>query len=264
MSKMIVNGLLVDESEANISMLNKDMQLGLSVFETMLAVDGQIDGFELHLERFQSGLERLGLELSDFDQLEALVNELLEANNLIDSRTKVRMTAMGEQYWIEAQEAPERPDTCSVILSDFVLNERSPTAGVKCGSYADNFLSLHEAHSADADEVIFLNTVGEVAEAATANVFLIKDGAMITPHLESGCLPGVTRALVMQRASAAGIEVQSRSVSLDELLDADEVFLTNTQIGVQAVERIGQIELAESPSDMTTAIKALYLLGRGK
>jgi len=258
---MIVNGKLIDTAEANISMLNKDMQLGLSVFETMLAVNGRIDGFDLHLDRFQSGLDRLGIKVKYFDELEVIVWELLVGLKLREKRVKVRMTAMGELCWIEAQEVPERSDTCSVILSESVLNERRPTAGVKCGSYADNFLALHEAQASDADEVIFLNTVGEVAEAATANVFIVKNGSLITPHLDSGCLPGVTRALVMQRASDAGINVEERAVKLEELLDADEVFITNTQIGVQAVLRIGQLELADSPGDLTVAIKALYLLG---
>ena len=264
MDKVIVNGELLsaDDAQAHVSVLNKDMQLGLSVFETMLAVDGAIDGFDLHLVRFQDGLDRLGLEVSDFDLLEESIDQLLSSNDLMDKRAKVRMTAMGELCWIEAQEVDERAESCSVILSEFVLNERRATAGIKCGSYADNFLALHEARNADADEVIFLNMVGNVAEAATANVFLVKDGVLITPHLESGCLPGVTRALVMERAEAAGIEIQDRAVSLEELLEADEVFLTNTQIGVQAVERIGQLEMEQSPGELTLAIKALYLLGR--
>jgi len=264
MDKVIVNNELLsaDDAQAHISVFNKDMQLGLSVFETMLAVDGDIDGFDLHLIRFQDGLDRLGLEVSGFDLLKESIGRLLSINKLMNKRAKVRMTAMGELCWIEAQEVDERPERCSVILSESVLNERRATAGVKCGSYADNFLALHEARNADADEVIFLNTIGDVAEAATANVFLVKGGVLITPHLESGCLPGVTRALVMERAEAAGIEIQDRAVSLEELLEADEVFLTNTQIGVQAVERIGQLELEQSPGELTLAIKALYLLGR--
>ncbi len=263
MDKLIVNGELVNATEANVSMLNKDMQLGLSVFETMLAVNGEIDGFDLHLVRLESGLDRLGFELDDFDRLDGLVRLLLSESGLLAKRAKVRITVMGELYWIEAQEVEGRPEACSVILSESLLNERRFTAGVKCGSYADNFLALHEAHQNDADEVIFLNTVGNVAEAATANVFFVKDGVLITPYLESGCLPGVTRELLIQRVMSAGIEVEDRAVTLEEFLDADEVFLTNTQIGVQAVKRIGQVEIPSCPGDLTMAARALYLLGQG-
>lgn len=260
MSKVIVNGELYDEAEASVSLLNKDMQLGLSVFETMLAVGGVIDGFDLHLVRFQNGLDRLGIEVDGFDLLGGCVGELLEENGLVDKRVKVRMTAMSEFYWIEAHEVAERAEVCSVVLSEFALNERSPVAGIKCGSYAMNYMALHEAQAAGVDEVVFLNSVGEVAEAATANVFMVKDGVLITPRLESGCLPGVTRALVLERASAAGVEVEEeRAVSLEELLDADEVFLTNTNIGVQAVERIGELELGDCPGEVTKRVRELYL-----
>ena len=259
MSKVIVNGELYDEVEANISLLNRDMQLGLSVFETMLALDGEIDGFDLHLMRFQDGMDRLGIAMEGFEELDVCVADLLEANDLVGVRAKVRMTAMNEIFWIEAMEVPEREPVVSVILSQFILNERSPVAGIKCGSYAPNFMALHEAHQSGANEVVFLNSVGEVAEAATANIFIVKDGVLITPRLESGCLPGVTRALVLERAENNGIQVEERAVSLEELLDADEMFLTNTNIGVQAVDRIGELEFSNCPGVVTTQIRALHI-----
>ena len=261
MDKVIMNGELCDVEDAKVSLLNKDMQLGLSVFETMLALDGKIDGFELHLNRLQRGLERLGIEIPYFDLLEENVRDLLRENELLEKRAKVRITAMNQLCWIEAQEAAERSAVCSVVLSDFVLNERSAVAGIKCGSYAENFLALNEAQQAGVDEVIFLNSIGEVAEAATANVFMVKDGVLMTPRLESGCLPGVTRALVIQRAKKADLVVRETAVQLEDLLEADEVFLTNTQIGVQAVDRIGELEFAAGfcPGDVTQKVKEIYL-----
>ena len=254
-----MNGELCDVEDAKVSLLNKDIQLGLTVFETMLALDGEIDGFELHLKRLQSGLERLGIEISHFDLLEEHVRNLLGENGLLQKRAKVRITAMNELCWIEAQEVDVRSEVCSVVLSESILNERSTVAGIKCGSYAENFLGLHEAQQAGADEVIFLNSIGEVAEAATANVFIVKDGVIYTPHLESGCLPGVTRELVIQRARKAGLSVEVAAVQLEDLLDADEVFLTNTQIGVQAVDRIGELEVRFCPGEVTQKVREFYL-----
>lgn len=255
----MVNGELCDVEDAQISLLNKDMQLGLSVFETMLAVCGEIDGFGLHMIRFQKGLERLGIEVTGFDLLEENVRTLIRENYLLEGRARVRITAFDKLCWIEAHEAPVRDEVCSVILSDFVLNDRSPLAGVKCGSYAGNFLALHEANHAGADEAISLNTSGEVAEAATANVFLVKKGVVYTPRLESGCLPGVTRELVIQRARGAGLEVKEVVISLEDLLNADEVFLTNTQIGVQGVLRIGELEVGSSMGEVTKVVRRIYL-----
>ncbi len=259
MDKVIVNGKLCDAESAQVSLLNKDMQLGLSVFETMLAVGNEVDGFELHMRRFQSGLDRLGMEIPHFDLLEENVRDLLRENSLDEKRARVRITALNELCWIEAHEAPVRSDVCSVILSENILNERSAVAGIKCGSYAENYLALHEAQDAGADEVVFLNTLGEVAEAATANVFIVKDGVIFTPNLESGCLPGVTRELVIYRSLKAGLEVNESVVSLEELLNADEVFLTNTQIGVQAVLRIGELELGDEVGDVTKVVREIYL-----
>ncbi len=152
-----------------------------------------------------------------------------------------------------------RSEVSAVVLSDFIRNERSPVAGIKCGSYAENIMALHEAHQAGVDEVIFLNSVGDVAECATANLFIVKDGELFTPDLESGCLPGVTRELVMRAARRVAMNVSEDTVSLADLLDADEVFLTNTQIGVQAVSSIGDLELNECPGAVTKMVRAAYL-----
>jgi branched-chain amino acid aminotransferase len=90
---------------------------------------------------------------------------------------------------------------------------------------------------------------------------MVKDGVLMTPRLESGCLPGVTRALVIQRAKKADLVVRETAVQLEDLLEADEVFLTNTQIGVQAVDRIGELEFAAGfcPGDVTQKVKEIYL-----
>jgi branched-chain amino acid aminotransferase len=261
MSRVIVNGELCDAGDAMVSLLSKDVQLGLTVFETMLAVEGEIDGFELHMNRLQDGLGRLGIEISELNLLGEHVRSLLGENFLLEKRARVRLTAMSGLYWIEASEAAVRDTEVSVILSEFVLNERRVTAGIKCGSYAENVLALREGQMAGVNEVILLNTKGEVAEAATANVFIVKDGEIMTPALDSGCLPGVTRELVMQRARRAGMKVSEEKIALEDLLDADEVFLTNTQIGVQGVTRIGDLEYAaESGMDeVTRRVRAIYL-----
>lgn len=263
MSKVIVNGEICEAEGAKVSLLSRDMQLGLTVFETMLAVDGEIDGFELHMDRLQNGLGRLGIEISDFNQLGEQVQSLLEANFLLEkgARARVRLTAMSGLYWIEAGEATVRSAEVSVILSEYFLNERRITAGIKCGSYAENVLALREGQIAGAGEVILLNTRDEVVEAATANVFIVKDGEIVTPALDSGCLPGVTRELVIMRARRAGLKVSEEKISLEDLLDADEVFLTNTQIGVQGVTRMGDLEYAaESGMDeVTRSVRRIYL-----
>lgn len=258
MSKVIFNGELVGENEALISFRNKDVQLGLSVFETMLAINGEIRGAELHAERLQGGMECLGITMVAADLL-GDAKTLLEANQLTQKRAKIRITVIVGYSLIEAEEVEERAEVCAVVLSGYIRNERSPLAGIKCGSYAENVMALHEAQQAGVDEVIFLNSQGDVSECATANVFIVRDGVLSTPDLESGCLPGVTRELVMRGARSLGLDVQEVKMSLADLLDADEVFLTNTQIGVQAVSRIGDLVLEACPGEVTKIVRGEYL-----
>ncbi|MGJ8656198.1 MAG: aminotransferase class IV [Akkermansiaceae bacterium] len=259
MSKVIINGVLVDEVEAKVSLLDRNVQLGLNVFETMTAVDGEVDGFELHMVRLRRGMDRLKVEVDGVELLEGFVREVVEANSLmgVGTRARVRITVMDGVCMVQAEEAQVRAEVCSVVVSEYVRNERSVVAGVKCGSYAENILALREAQLAGADEVVFLNTRDEVAETATANIFIVKDGVVVTPGLESGCLPGVTRELVIQRARSAGLRVVEGVIYLEELLDADEVFLTNASIGVQAVDRIGGLEVSFCLGEVTEAVRRI-------
>ncbi len=259
MNKVIINGELCDAAMAQVSLHNKEIQLGLTVFETMLADNGKIDGLDLHIQRLKNGMLLLGLQMPDFDLLEKNVREVLNANGLLNKRARVRITALLDLIWIEANEAAVRGEVCSVALSDYVLNERSAISGIKCGSYAQNILALRVAQAAGFDEVIFLNTIGEVAEAATANVFIVKDGVIFTPSLDSGCLPGVTRALLIQRARKAGFEVREEKINAEALLEVDEMFLTNTQIGVQGVLRLGDLIIGDSMGEITQRVRQAYL-----
>ena len=253
MSKVIINGELVDEAAAVVSRLDRNVQLGMNVFETMLAVAGEIDGFDLHLARLEKGMERLKISL-DVSGIANSIARLLEANHLGEENARVRVTAMDGELLVQASRVETSSRAINVVISDYVLNERSATAGIKCGSYAPHMVALREVE--DADEVLFLNTVGEVAEAAMANVFIVADGQLITPRLESGCLPGVTRELIIRRARGAGMEVQECAVLLEHLVDADEIFLTNSVAGITSVARVGEMEM--EGSCVTEKLRKIY------
>jgi branched-chain amino acid aminotransferase len=127
-----------------------------------------------------------------------------------------------------------------------VRNERSPIAGVKSTSYAENSYALRWAQSAGADEAVMANTRGDLCESTTANVFVGIDGELLTPPLSSGCLPGVTREILLDQ----GIGVE-RDLPIRVLADADEVFLTNSLRGVLAVRVIDTRMLQPCPGPLT-------------
>jgi len=255
-----LNGKLVEDSEDKVSLRAAGVQLGLGVFETMLAVGGAIDGFDLHLERLCAGAGVLGYDVERVGELEEAVRQVLEANNLSDksSKAKVRITTMDGVCMVTAEPAPERSSVCNVVMSEFVRNERSALVGVKCSSYAENILALRAAQEEGADEAILLNSNGEVAEATAANVFVVQDEEIYTPRLESGCLPGVTRELVMRRCAAAGYDVIEDVVLFEDIVEADEVFLTNSLVGVRGVANVGDMEISDGCGEITEMVRELY------
>ncbi len=114
----------------------------------------------------------------------------------------------------------------------------SPLAGVKTTSWLNNVWHLAEAQKAGWTEVILLNERGEVAECTSANIFCVKNGAVFTPPLSSGCLEGVTRSVLLEIAPGAGVSMSEKTLTLEDLYAADEVFITSTNRSLLGVSEI--------------------------
>ena len=133
------------------------------------------------------------------------------------------------------------PETARVITSPWPRNERGPLAGVKSTSYAGNAVALAAAKRAGASEALLGNTRGELCEGTGSNVFLVRDGVVVTPPLSSGCLAGITRELVLEWFPA-----EEGVLALDALLGADEIFLTSSTRNVHPVSRVDDRELSRA------------------
>jgi branched-chain amino acid aminotransferase len=133
-------------------------------------------------------------------------------------------------------------------------NERGATAGLKTISYAENVRALADARARGASEALFLNTTGDVCEATGSNVFLVVDGRLLTPPAESGCLLGVTRALVLELCKDLGIDTAESSVRPDALGAADEAFLTSSTREVQPISHVDDIALPAAPGPVTDRV----------
>jgi branched-subunit amino acid aminotransferase/4-amino-4-deoxychorismate lyase len=120
----------------------------------------------------------------------------------------------------------------AAVLSGVRRNETSPLARVKSLNYLDNLLAREEARRSGAGEALLLNTRGFIAEGAASNVFLARDGTLLTPAVEAGALPGITRQLVMELAGEEGLAVEEANVALPDLFGAGEAFLTNSVMEV--------------------------------
>jgi branched-subunit amino acid aminotransferase/4-amino-4-deoxychorismate lyase len=124
---------------------------------------------------------------------------------------------------------PEKYETgFKVTVSSLRRNSRSPLSRLKSTCYMENILARTTARASGYDEAIFLNEQGHLAEGSTTNIFLVSQGELITPSLESGVLPGITREVVLEIARSSTMRVVERLVHLNDLVEAQEAFVTNS------------------------------------
>jgi branched-chain amino acid aminotransferase len=141
-----------------------------------------------------------------------------------------------------------------VVTVPWTRNERGALAGVKSTSHAESVVAIAAARERDADEAVLANTVGELCEGAGSNVFVGIGGRLVTPPLASGCLPGVTRALVIEALGPGGVD--ETPLPYDALARADEAFLTSATRGVHPIETVDGTPLPRCPGPLTGAAAA--------
>ncbi|MDO5502782.1 MAG: aminotransferase class IV [Actinomycetia bacterium] len=233
----------------------------VGLFETSKVIDGEVFALGRHMRRLGASLAALGLEPAD----DAVLEEGLAA--VLDEplpRGRVRWTvtasadalrshrgAGGYTYTVTASEPSPGPSSVGVVLAPWTRNERGASVGLKSTAYAENVVAMAYAKRQGAGEAIIANTRGELCEGTSSNVFVVVDDEIVTPPLESGALPGVTRELVLQWCRADGIPVSEQVLPVSVLDSADEVFLTSATRDVMAVDRVGERSL--SPGPLTAA-----------
>lgn len=259
-----VNGrLLEDPAEAAISVLDHGITVGDGVFETVKAVAGQPFALTRHLRRLARSARGLGLTAPDEEIVRDAVAAVLDDADGEVGRIRITLTggpsplgsdrgtagptlivaAAGESVW--------EPAT-AIATVPWPRNERGALAGLKTTSYAENVVALADAKRSGASEAIFANTTGLLCEGTGSNVFYVLDGELITPTLESGCLAGVTRALVLEWCEAI-----QKDAPLEVLAEADEIFLASTTRDVQPVRRCDEREL-QAPGPVTARAQLVW------
>ncbi len=225
---------------------------GWGVFSTLRVSQGALFAFERHYARLQRDAELMHVPfVLSPDELYARLTSLVEANEAWDAVLRVALIRnrggifegpnMARDYDLLAFTAPLTSWGEGARLT-YVPDARfaaSPFAGTKVTSWAQNLTWYEKAHEDGFDEAALLNEFGEVSECTSANIFLIRGKCVWTPPLaSSGCLPGVTRAILLQEIHLAGIEIGERRISPSELEDADLVFLTSTTRDLRPVTAI--------------------------
>lgn len=258
-----LDGGLRDVDDANVSVLDHGLTVGDGVFETVKTVDGTPFALTRHIERLARSARGMGLPEPDADEVRRACAAVTAAEAVPLGRLRITCTAgpapLGSDRGdgrptlvVVLTSSPRRPDTTAAVTVPWTRNERGALAGLKTTSYGENVLALSRAHEHGASEALFANTRGRLCEGTGTNVFLVLDGELHTPRLESGCLAGITRALVVEWSGA-----RETDLPFDALERAEEVFLTSSLRDVQAVHRVDGRELPGAPGPVT--LKAMKL-----
>lgn len=277
MDVVFLNGQFIAANEAQVSVFDRGFLYGDGLFETMRAYNGRVFKLEAHLQRLLKGSREIDLKISyRLDELAQIIQETVANNKLTDAYVRLTVSrgrgdtgpdpSTCEEATVLVVARPLRayPEEIyqrgmKLIILKHRRNELSPLSRLKSLNFLDNILGKLEVKRAQADEGIFLNTRSYVAEGTVSNIFMVRNGSLITPSIVSGILPGITRAAVIELARKNKINVEERLVEKDELYQADECFLTNSLMEIMPVCSINGKLLADGkPGHLTKKLTLGY------
>ena len=269
-----INGSLVADDKATVSVFDAGLQHGIGLFETMAAHNGRCFRVEQHVDRLIKSASLLRLtDRLHAEPLVAAIQQAVDHSGLSNARVRLTVTGgnlnalqrTGEgpqdpTIIIAAQPPTEYPESffangVAATLAPGRLNPWDVAAGHKTLNYWSRISALQHAAAVGSGESLWLTPDAHVACGSVSNIFLITGGVLITPpargEQERGemvppILPGITRSVVLELASKAGLTTKMEMPTLDDLMEADEVFLTNSSWNVLPVTSLGLTVQAET------------------
>lgn len=244
---------------------------GWGLFTTIRIHDGIPFAFERHWSRLERDAERTRCPFPFVaEAVRDQLAMLLQANTVREGAARIYAIYNQVGFWRSAENFP-RVDLllCSADLPSYREPSRlglrefgryaaSPLAGVKVLSWLDNVWNYYEAQQAGFDEVVLLNERGEVAECTAANIFCVRGGRVATPPLNSGCLSGITRSVLLEIGASVGVEVKEAVLRPDDLYAADEVFISSTNRSMLGVSEINGRQIASAPGPVTLKMENAF------
>lgn len=276
--KVWINGHLYDKQDAKISVYDHGLLYGDGVFEGLRSYDGKVFRLDQHLKRLWNSAKAIALEIPmSADAIGRAIDETLKANGLTNGYIRLIVTRGAGTLGLD----PNRTsDPQVIIITDYIavypeelyqqgleiitastlrnhpaaLNPR-----IKSLNYLNNILAKIESLQAGCMEALMLNHKGEVAECTADNIFLMRDGVLLTPPTDAGVLEGITREAVMELARQQGLEVREVPITRHDVYIADECFLTGTAVEVIAVVKVDSRKIGDGkPGPVTCDLKERF------
>ena len=258
-----LNGEFLPADAARIRIDDGAWLHGAGLFETMRAENGRIFRLESHLQRLTNSAERVlrPIEPGQLPGVEVF-RELLERNELTAARVRMTVSSGSMRQDGDGADAGQltvaitvSPLTAyppamyhtgvTVVVCGFRQSPADPIAGHKTTCYLPRLLALRSAQQAKCLEALWFTTAHQLAEGSISNVFIVSKGVLKTPPLETPVLPGITRGVILEIARRDRIDTEETALTVDDLLDADEVFLTNTMMQVMPVNCVERHTIGE-------------------
>jgi branched-chain amino acid aminotransferase len=286
--KVFIDGAIVDRAEGRISVVDHGLLYGDGVFEGMRAHGGVVFAMDRHMKRLTLGARALHLELpGGIEAVRDVVLRTLEADGGGDRYIRLLITRGDGPLGLDPTRC-ERSRVVCIVDTIALFSDEKRAAGlslitssfrrpppdvldprIKSLNYLNNVQAKGEAVRQGADDALMLNLRGHVAETSVANLFLVRDGVLMTPPITDGCLEGVTRGTVIECARELGIPFVERTLGRMDLFGADEVFMTGTGAGIVRIskldgERIGGEVVGETTVQLSDAYVRVSTRARGR
>lgn len=273
---VFLNNALTDSDQAAVSIHDAGLLHGIGLFETMRSYAGRVFRLDDHLDRLFHSAAALNIPVTQQKlEIENGIGELLGANQLTDARLRLTLTrgniknaspenpSPSTLFITAAPLTPYPPEYynkgMTVIVSNYKQNPHEPTAGHKTINYFNRLLALQQAQLKQAGEALWFTTANHLAEGCISNVFLVHNEVLLTPPLATPVLPGIIRKLVLELARQNGIKAEEKSLTIHDLLQASEVFLTNSIMELMPVTRIEKHAVGnEKPGPLYQKLHDLY------
>lgn len=266
--KVFLDDSVVDLEQAHLSVSESGFLYGAGLFETMRGRNGVVFRLQDHLDRLFQSAATLSINHSyEKVDISDAVGKLLQANELSEARLRLTLTN-GPLTESEDQRKPTLLITAAefrpypaeyykagvlVVLCPFRQNPTDPTCGHKTTCYYPRLLALNLARQKGAVEALWFTTDNRLAEGCVSNIFIVKNSVLYTPPVETPILPGIARRTVRQLAQQQSIDLVEKDLHIGDLLDADEVFLTNVIMEVLPVIEVERRIIGEGKVGPVTA-----------